>query len=99
MKQYKVIVLVKLVVGYWDLIPMESGAELSALQDTATVRVAEKRRVANKQMNNWCTEANWPRLEEALVNSRFPSLRGQRDEAFLELGFDPVTKQPVFNVL
>ena len=41
MKRGKVIVRAKLVIGYWELVPMESGAELSALQDTATVRVAE----------------------------------------------------------
>ena len=33
------------------------------------------------------------------MNSRYPSLRGQCDEACLELGFDPVPKQTVFNVL
>ena len=44
-------------------------------------------------------EANCPSLKEALVNSRYPSLRGQGDEACLELGFDPVPKETVFNVL
>ena len=29
----------------------------------------------------------------------YPSLRGQRDEACLDLGRDPVTKQTVLNVL
>ena len=33
------------------------------------------------------------------MNSRYPYLRGQCDEACLELGFDPVPKQTVFNVL
>ena len=42
MKQGELIVRAKLVVGYWGLIPMESGDELSAPQDTATVRVAEE---------------------------------------------------------
>ena len=78
---------------------MESGAELLAPQEKATVRVAEERRAENKQKNNWWAEANWPRLKEALVNSRYPYLRGQCDEACLELGFDPVPKQTVFNVL
>ena len=49
MKQGKVIVRAKLFVGYWDLIPMESGSELSALQETATVRVAEERRAEKKR--------------------------------------------------
>ena len=44
MNRGKVIVRAKLVVGYWELISMESGAEFSAPQDTATVRVAEERR-------------------------------------------------------
>ena len=48
MKRGKVIVQEKLVVGYWELIPMESGAELLAPQETAIVRVAEERRAAKK---------------------------------------------------
>ena len=34
-----------------------------------------------------------------MVNSWYPSVRGQCDEAYLELGFDPFCKQTVFNVL
>ena len=45
------------------------------------------------------SEANWPSLKEALVNSRYPSLGGQCGESCLELGLDPVPKQTVFNVL
>ena len=30
-------VLAKLVVGYWELVPMESGSDNSSDQDTATV--------------------------------------------------------------
>ena len=33
------------------------------------------------------------------MNIRYPDVRGQWDEAFLELGLDPVPKQIVFNVL
>ena len=99
MKQGKVIVGAKLVVGYWELILMESGAELSALQDTATVMVAKEKRAAKKQRNHWWTEANWPRLKEASVSSRYPYLRRRCCEAFLGLGFDPVPKQTVSNIL
>ena len=53
MKQSKVIVRAKLVVGYWELIPMESGAKFLALQDAATVRIAEERLAAKKQRNLW----------------------------------------------
>ena len=99
MKRGKVIVREKLVAGYWELIPMKSGDVLLAPHDTATVMVAEERRLEKKQKNNWWTEANWSRLKEALVNSRYPTLRGQSDEVCLELGFDPVYKQTLFNVL
>ena len=68
---------------------MEPGVEFSAPQDTATVRVAEEIRAAKKQRNHWWTEANWPRLKEALVNSWYPYLRGQCGEACLGLGLDP----------
>ena len=53
MKRDKVVVRSKLVVGYWELIPMESGDELSDAQDIATVRVAEERRAGKKKRNNW----------------------------------------------
>ena len=88
-----------MVVGYWELIPIESGAELLAPRDTATARIVEERRSANKHRNHWWKEDNWPRLKKALVNSLYPSLRGQCDEACLKLGLDPVHKQTVFNVL
>ena len=78
---------------------MESGAELSAQQDTAKVRVTEERRSENKQRNYWWTEANWPRLKGDSVNSRYPYLRGKCDEACLELGLDLAPKKTVFNVL
>ena len=78
---------------------MESVDEFLALQDKATVRVAEERQAEKKKRNNCWLEANWPRLNEALVNSRYPSLRGQCDIDCLGLGLDPVPKQTVLNVL
>ena len=36
-KKMRVTVQAKLVVGYWELVPMESGADESSGQDTATV--------------------------------------------------------------
>ena len=78
---------------------MESRDEFSAPQDTATVRVAEERRAGKKKSNHWWSKANYPRLKEALVNSQYPYLKGQCDEACLYLGLDPVPKQTVFNVL
>ena len=78
---------------------MESGAEFSASQYTATFRVAEEIRAAKKQRNHLWTEAKFPKLKEYLANIRYPYLRGQCDESCLELGFDPVPKQIVFNIL
>ena len=99
MKQIKMIVRTKLVVGYWDFIPMISGAVFLSPLDTATVRVAKERLEAKKQRNSWWTEENWPRLKKYLVNSWYPSVRGKCDESCLQLGLDPVPKQTVFNVL
>ena len=99
MKQMNVIFREKLVVEYWELISMESGCEVLVLQDIASVGVAEEWLAAKKQGNSWRTEENWPRLKKALVNSQYPYLRGQCDEACLELGLDSVHKQTVFNVL
>ena len=48
MKQGKVIVQEKLVVGYCELTPMDSGAELLAPQDTSTVRFVEERGASKK---------------------------------------------------
>ena len=78
---------------------MESWDELLAPHDTDTVRVSEERRSGKKKSNHWWSEANWPRLTEALVNIRYPSLRGQCDEACLELGLDTVPKQTLLNIL
>ena len=75
MKRDKVVVQENLVVGYWELIPMESWDELLDPHDTATVRVSEERRAGKKKRNHWWFEANCPRLKEALVKSRYPSLR------------------------
>ena len=99
MKLVKVIVRSKLVVGYWELIPMESWDEFLAPHDTSTVRVSEERRVGKEKRNHWWLEANWPMLKEDLVKIWDPSLRVQCDVACLELGLGRVPKQTVFNVL
>ena len=64
-----------------------------APQDTYTVRFAKEIPPAKKQRTSLWTEKNWPRLNKALVNSRYPYVRGQGDEAFLELFLDPVPKK------
>ena len=99
MKRGKLIVREKLVVGYWELIPMESWDECSAMHDTSTVRVSEERRAEKKKRIQWWSQANWPRLKRALVKSQDPSFRGQWDVACLDLGIDRVPRQTIFNVL
>ena len=85
MKRDQVVVREKLVVGYWELIPMESRNEFSAPIDTSTVRVSEKRHAEKKKRIHWWSEANWPRLKDALVKSRDPNYRGRWDVACLYL--------------
>ena len=58
MKRGKVIVREKLIVGYWELIPMELVSYLLAPQDTPIVRVTGGRREEKKQRNYWWTEDN-----------------------------------------
>ena len=53
MNQNKVIVREKLVVGYWELILIESGVEFLSLQHIATFSVAEERLASNKQSTYW----------------------------------------------
>ena len=53
MNRVKVIVRAKLVVGYWELIPMESWDECSAPRDTSIVRVSEARRAEKKNRIQW----------------------------------------------
>ena len=52
MKRVKVIVRANLVVGYWELIPMESWDECSAPHNTYTVRVSEERRAEKRRVFN-----------------------------------------------
>ena len=99
MKRVKVIFRAKLVVEYWELIPMESWDKFSAPHDTSTVRVSEERQPGKKKRNQWWSQDNWSRLKEALVKSRDPSLIGKCGVACLELGLDRVPNQTVFNVL
>ena len=78
---------------------MESWDECSAPHDTSTVRVSEEGRAEKKKMIQWWSQANWPRLKEALVKSRDPYFRIQWDVACLDLGIDRVPRQTIFNVL
>ena len=93
MKRDNVVVRAKLVVRYWELIPMESWNECSAPIDTSTVRVSEERLTGKKNRIQWWSEANWPRLKDALVKNRDPNYRGRWDVACLDLGIDRFLRQ------
>ena len=64
MKQMRVTVRSKLVVGYWGLVPMESGADNSSEQDTATVTNELEEPEAKKNRVLWWKEENWPSLKK-----------------------------------
>ena len=72
---------------------MESWNECSAPIDTSTVRVSEERLAGKRKRIQWWSEANWPRLKEALVKKRDPNYRGRWDVACLDLGIDRVPRQ------
>ena len=99
MNQMRVTVREKLVVGYWELVPMESGADNSSEHDTATVTKYLEEPTAKRKRTLWWKEENCPRLEKATERQRNPSANGVCDAAFLELGKDPVSQQTVTNCL
>ena len=53
MKQMRVTVQAKLVVGYWDLVPMESGYDDSLDQDTDTVTKELEETSEKRKMTLW----------------------------------------------
>ena len=67
---------------------MESWNECLAPHGTSKVRVSEERRAENKKSILWWSQANWPRLKDALVKSQDPNYRGRWDVACLDLGID-----------
>ena len=81
----RVIVEKKLVVGYWELVPMESGADNSSDQDTDTVTNELEELVATLTMPLWWKEENWPTLKKALERQRNPDVNGVCYAACLEL--------------
>ena len=99
MKQMRVTFRAKLVVGYWELVPMESGGDNSSEQDTATVTKEVEETTENQKKNFWWKEENWPRLKKVLERRRNPVVNGVYDAACLELGRDPVTQMTVANFL
>ena len=90
MKKMSVTVREKLVVGYWDLVRMESGADNSSEQDIATVTKELEEPSAKRNRNLLCKEENLPRLKKYLGRLRNPAVNGVCDADCLELGKDTV---------
>ena len=80
----------KLVVGYWELVLMEKGADNSSEQDTSTVTRELEEPSAKKKRNLCSKEENRPRLKKTMERRRNPSVNGLCDADCLELGEDPI---------
>ena len=92
MKKMRVIVQAKLVVGYWESVPMESGSDNSSEQDTDTV-TKELEELAAKRMMNLCwKEETRPRMKKSIERRRNTAVNGLCDE-------DRVTRMTVINCL
>ena len=91
-KKMRVTVRTNLVVGYWELVPMESGSNNSSEQDTATVTKELEEPVSKQKKTLWCKEENWRTMKKALERRRNPAVNRVCDE-------DPVTRMTVINCL
>ena len=62
----RVTVQAKLVVGYWELVPMEPGADNSPEHDTATVNKELEEPEEKRNRTLWWKDENWLRLKKAM---------------------------------
>ena len=99
MNQMRVTVQEKLVVGYWQLVPMESGADNSLEKDTSKVTKELEEPLVNRNRTLWWKEQKWPRLKKALQRQRNPAVNVLCDAACLELGKDTAPQMAVANCL
>ena len=72
----RVTVREKLVVGFGELIPMESGYYDSSYQYTATVSKDNEEPVANRNSTLWWKEYNWASLKKYLERLMNPTVYG-----------------------
>ena len=84
-----------MVVVYWDFIPLKSGSDISAEQDTATVTKELEEPAAKRKMTLFWKEENWTRLKKAMGRHRNTVLNGVCEADCLELDEDTVTQQTV----
>ena len=69
---------------------MESGADNSSEQDTATANKELEEPESKRKSNLWWKEDNWPRLKKDMERRRNPEVNGVFNKACLELGKDSV---------
>ena len=91
----RVIIQEKLVVGYWELVPMESGADNSSDYDTSTVIKGLEEPQSKQKRTLWWKEENCPSLNKSMERRRNPAVNGVCDAACLDLGEDTVPRQTV----
>ena len=80
----------QMVVGYWELVSMESGADNSSDKYTATVTKQLEEPAEKRSMTLWWKEENWTRLKRYMDIWRNPEASVVCDADCLGLGKDPV---------
>ena len=93
----RVAVQEKLVVGYWELIPMESLADNSEQQYTSTVSKESEEPAENLKINLWWKEENCQRVNKLLERLGNPMVDRVSDEGGLGLDKDTVPRMTVVN--
>ena len=63
-----------MVVGYWELVPVESGSDNSSEQETATVTKELEEPVEKRMSILWRKEENWTMLKKDLERRRNPAV-------------------------
>ena len=69
-------IMIKLVVGFWDLIPMESGYDNSEEQETSTVTKENEGPESKRERNLWWKEEKCPRMRKSLDRLRNTTIYG-----------------------
>ena len=80
MKKMKVTFREKLVVGYWELVPMESGSDNLSEQDTVTVTKELEEPAAKRMRILWRKGDKRPTLKKSLDKQRNPAVNRVCDE-------------------
>ena len=99
MNQMSVTVQAKLVVGYWELVPTESGSDNSSEKGTSTVTKELEEPTAKRKKTLWWKEDNWTRPKEDMDRQSNPVVDEEYDADYFGLGKDLVSLEIVANYL